>query len=128
MVSVLVVDDDELIRSLLREVLTKEGYKVEIIESGVMAIKKVLKQTVDVLILDIYMGGMSGIEVIPIIKQVNPHLPIIAITGDTSPETERKVRAEGIFYYFLKPFDLEEIKKVVRSALPGKVFKEERRL
>lgn len=44
MVSVLVVDDDKLIRSLLRELLTKKGYKVETIESGVMAIKKVLKQ------------------------------------------------------------------------------------
>jgi len=117
MFSVLVTDDDEYIRGLLREALTKEGYEVETVESGAIAIKKVLKQTVNVLILDIYMAGMCGIDVIPLIKKARPHLPIIVITGDTSVETERKVRAQGVFYYFVKPFDLEEMKKVVKSAL-----------
>jgi two-component system response regulator HydG len=64
-----------------------------------MAIKKILKQTVDVLILDIHMTGMSEIEVVPVIKNVRPDLPIITITGHTSVETEGKVRAQGIFYY-----------------------------
>jgi len=125
MFSILVVDDDEFIRRLLRETLTDEGYKVETVESGVMAVKKVMKQTIDVLILDIHMTGINGIEVISIIKRINPHLPIITITGDTSLAIEIKVRKESIFYHFIKPFNLEEIKKVVKSALIGKSFKKE---
>lgn len=121
---ILIADDDESIRGLLREVLAEEGYKVKTVESGIMAIKKSLKQTVDVLILDIHMAGMSGIGVIPILKKARPYLPIITITGDTSVETERKVRAEGIFYYFVKPFDLEEMKKAVKSALSKKTLRE----
>jgi len=121
MFSVLVADDDQLIRRLLQEALVREGYEVKTAESGVMAIKKVLKQNVDALILDIHIAGMTGIEVIPIIKKVNPYLPIITITGDTSLEIERKVRTEGIFYYFVKPFDLEKMKRVVKSALSYKV-------
>lgn len=123
--SVLVADDDESIRGLLREELVKEGYEVETVESGAMAIKKILKKTVDVLILDIHMAGISGIDAIPLIKMARPYLPIITITGDTSVETARKVRAQGIFYYFVKPFDLEEMKKVVKTALSEEASKGE---
>lgn len=122
MPSILIADDDQFIRGFLREVLTKEGYWVETVESGAMAIKKILKQTVDVLILDVHMTGMSGIDVIPIIKRVRPYLPIITITGDTSVETEGKVQAEGVFYYFVKPFDLEEMNKAVKSAVSKKTL------
>jgi len=61
-------------------------------------------------------------------KRIQPHLPIITITGDASLETEKKARAEDIFYYFVKSFDLEEMKKVVKSALSKKTLRQKRTL
>jgi len=87
------------------------------VESGTAAIRKVLKETVHVLILDIYMAGIDGLETISLLKRLNPNLPIIVITGNTSLGTEKKARTAGIFYYFTKPFDMEEMKKVVKSAI-----------
>jgi len=66
------------------------------------------------------MAGMSGLETIPLIKKVHPNLPIIVITADTSAQTERKIRAQGIFYYFVKPFNMEEMGQVVKSVLKEK--------
>jgi len=61
-------------------------------------------------------------------KRIQPHLPIITITADASLETEKKVRPEDIFYYFVKSFDLEEMKKVVKSALSKKTLPQKRTL
>lgn len=116
MSSILVADDDEFIRKLLREELTRENYQVETVESGSAAVRKILRQSFDVLILDIHMAGISGLETIPMIKKIRPNLPIIVITGNRSGEMEKKVRAEGILYYFVKPFDIKEMKEVVKAA------------
>jgi len=110
--TILVADDDKFFRDRL-----EEGYSVQTVESGVAAIRKILKEKFYALILDIYMEGMGGFETISILKKIDPHLPIIVITGNDSLETERKIRTKGIFYYFVKPFDMKEMKEVVKLAL-----------
>jgi len=115
--TILVADDDKFFRDRLRKVLQEEGYSVQTVESGVAAIRKILKEKFYALILDIYMEGMGGFETISILKKIDPHLPIIVITGNDSLETERKIRTKGIFYYFVKPFDMKEMKEVVKLAL-----------
>ena len=115
--SILVADDDKFFRDHLRNVLQKEGYKIQTVESGTEAIRKILQESIDVLILDIYMAGMDGFETISLIERINPHLPIIVITGNSCLDVERKARAEGIFYFFTKPFDINQMKRVVKSAI-----------
>lgn len=115
--NILVADDDKFFRDLLRGVLQKEGYSVQTVESGVSAIRKILKEKFQVLILDIYMAGIDGFETISILKRIDSHLPIIVITGNNSLQVEKKIRTKGIFYYLVKPFDMKEMKEVVKLAL-----------
>jgi len=117
MTSILVVDDDQFMRKLLREELTQEGYDIQTVEAGSIAIRKILTQNFQAIILDIHMAGISGQETIPIIKRVHPDLPIIVITGDDSSEMEKKIRSEGVFHYFTKPFPMEKMKELIRAAL-----------
>jgi len=117
MAQILIADDDKFIRDYLGGALRRESYNIRVVESGSAATKMVLKKKFDVLILDIHMAGISGLETIPLIKKIRPDLPIIVITGNTSEEMERKVRTQGIFYYFIKPFEIEEMKQVIKSAL-----------
>lgn len=127
MASILVVDDDQFMRKLLREELIKEGYDIQTVEAGSVAIKKIMAQNFDVLILDIHMAGITGQETISVVKKIRSHLPIIVITGDESSEMERKIRAQGVFYYFVKPFNMKKMKEVIKAAL-RKVKPEKRKL
>jgi len=120
MSSILIADDDEYIGKLLGKMLRKEGYEVETVESGDEAIKEVSRKRFDTLLLDIYMEGINGIDAIPLIRKIDSKIPIIIITADHSLATERRTRMEDIFYYMVKPFDFEELKKVVESALSRK--------
>lgn len=117
MTSILVADDDQFMRKLLREELIKEGYDTQTVEAGNVAVKRMLVENFDVLILDIHMAGITGQETISIVKRIHPGLPIIVITGDESSEMEKKMRAQGVFYYFVKPFKMEKMKEVIRAAL-----------
>ena len=127
MASILVVDDDQFMRKLLRQELIKEGYDIQTVEAGSVAIKKIMVQNFDVLILDIHMAGITGQETISVVKKICSHLPIIVITGDESSEMERKIRAQGVFYYFVKPFNMKKMKEVIKAAL-RKVKPEKRKL
>lgn len=120
MSSILIADDDEYIGKLLEKILVKEGYEVEAVESGDEAIKEISRKHFDVLLLDICMKGINGINAIPLIKKIDSRIRIIIITADHSVSTEQRTRKEDIFHYLLKPFEFEELKKVIESALSRK--------
>jgi len=111
---VLIGDDDMFMRSFLRKVLEEESCEVEIVESGSEVIRRILRQKFDLLFLDIYMGGMDGIEAIPLIKEMDPQLPIVVITGDSSLQIKNKVQNLGVFGYLVKPLNLLEVKNMLR--------------
>lgn len=117
MAYILVVDDDQFMRKLLREELIKEGHNIQTVEAGSIAIKRMLVENFDVLILDIHMAGITGQETISVVKRIRPHLPIIVITGDESSEMEGKIQAQGVFYYFVKPFNMKKMKEIIKAAL-----------
>jgi len=115
--SILIVDDDIYFTKLLGKMLIRQGYKVETVLSADEAIKEISKKSYDILLLDIHMEGKDGIEAIPLIKKINPRIPIIIITADHSPFIEKRARREEIFYYLLKPFEFKELKEAIQSAL-----------
>lgn len=113
---ILVVDDEEVMRSLLCDVLGEVGYKVVAVSSGEEAIEKIQQDQFSIAITDLKMPGMDGIEMLKKVKAINSDLCVIMITAYPSVESVIEVMREGAYDYIVKPFNVEEIKLVIRRA------------
>ncbi|MEW6688934.1 MAG: sigma-54 dependent transcriptional regulator [Pseudomonadota bacterium] len=114
---VLVVDDEEIVlRSCLRA-LADTGHAVETAQSGAEALAKAGAARYDVMLLDIMMPGLDGIEVLRRVKETHPDLEVVMITGLAQIETAVKAIKLGAFDYLPKPFEPEELKLAVERAL-----------
>ncbi|MGE5279525.1 MAG: response regulator [Deltaproteobacteria bacterium] len=114
---ILVIDDEEVIRDLLAQTLTRRGYHVEPAEDGPAALKKVSSGFFNLLITDLKLPGMNGIEVLKQIKKVNPYIEVIIITGYPTIETAVEAIKVGAFDFLCKPFDIAEIVAVIQRCL-----------
>ncbi len=114
---ILITDDEKSIRNILRDILEYESYGVLEAESGKEALKKIGKETVDLVILDIKMKGMDGIETLEKIKQMNPGLPVIMISGHGTIKIAVDAAKKGAFDFLEKPPDLNRLLITVRNAL-----------
>jgi two-component system response regulator PilR (NtrC family) len=114
---ILVVDDEESMRQLLEIALGKEGYHLTLAESGKKAIQLFDKSSYDLVISDIKMDDMSGVEVLRHIKETDPPVPVIMVTAYASAETAVEALRLGAYDYLTKPFKLEELKANIRNAL-----------
>ena len=117
MEKVLVVDDELSMREFLEIMLLNEGYSVVTAENGGEALKILEKEPVDLIITDIRMNGIDGLQVLKKSKEINPHTIVIMISAYASAETAVQAMKEGAYDYLPKPFKLKEIKKVIREAL-----------
>lgn len=116
--TILVVDDEKVIRELITEVLSDEGYPVHTAESGMEALELINQPNNYVLLFtDIMMPEMDGIELITAAREINPSLIPIVMTGYATLETARAAVKAGAYDYVLKPFSLSEIKLAVSNAL-----------
>ncbi len=116
MASVLVVDDERSMRDFLKILLEKEGHKVATAVNGERALEILESQPVEVVVSDIRMPGISGIELLETIKSDFPDLPVIMITAFASPDDAVLAMKNGAFDYISKPFNVDEIKSVIESA------------
>ncbi len=116
MASVLIVDDERSMRDFLKILLEKEGHEVTTASSGASALDALDKHTVDVIVSDIRMPGMTGIELLETVKEHSPEMPIILITAFASPDDAVLAMKNGAFDYISKPFNVDEIKSVIESA------------
>jgi len=114
---ILVVDDEESMRQLLEIALGKEGYRLTLAESGRKATEIFDKSSYDLVISDIKMPDMSGVEVLRHVKETDPSVPVIMITAYASAETAVEALRLGAYDYLTKPFKLEELKANIRNAL-----------
>ncbi len=115
---ILVVDDEEIvIRSCLRILGGDGDCAVEAVQNGQEALGKIDEGQYDVLILDIMMPGMNGMEVLRRVKETNPDIDVIMVTGLSQIETAVRSMKLGAFDYLPKPFDPDELKRVVQRAL-----------
>jgi two-component system response regulator AtoC len=113
---VLVVDDDDVTRTLLREVLQKEGYYVQLAESGESAIQLLRQRCYPVIISDVRMAEVGGISVLRESKKLHPHSAVILMTGFGSMEGTIQAIQEGAFDYVSKPFRINDLKEVIDRA------------
>jgi DNA-binding NtrC family response regulator len=114
---VLVVDGDKNSLEVTHALLLKEGYRVEKACRLREAFQFLQREKMDVLIIDVEMPEMKSYEAIPLIKGMDPNLPIIMTAEENSPELESQVRHHGVFYYHLKSFGFEELKLAVENAI-----------
>lgn len=114
---ILVVDDDRVIREGLQRILKAEGYVVEALSGGRQAVDRLEEADFDLIITDLKMPGMSGLEVLQAIKSEHPDLPVILITGYAAIDNAVEVMKSGAADYLAKPFANEEIVHKVRKAL-----------
>ncbi len=114
---ILVIDDEPSNREALSLLLNGAGYRVQSAESGEEALA-ILKQTpFEVVITDLFLPGVSGIDILKKIKVDSPYTNVILITGQASAETAVEAMKEGAFDYITKPFNFEELKVQVSKAL-----------
>ena len=115
---ILVVDDEESIRDLCARVLTRAGYAVRTVPSGEDAVSTLAEATFDLLISDIRMPGMSGLEVLERAKTAYPHIRVVLITGFGTPQILTRGQPPGADRILTKPFSPAELLAAVWENLP----------
>lgn len=119
--SILVIDDNPQIRQLLSEYLTDKGFSVAIAETGMAGINQYAESEPDLIITDIVMPDMEGVELVKMIRERNQEIPIIVMSGggsSCSPETYLKyARKFGASEQLAKPFELDVLLSLIRKYL-----------
>lgn len=127
-IQILVVDDDEPIRKLTRIVLEKAGYEVDGMETVAAARQKLIEKKYDIIMTDIVMPGISGMELLKTAHETSPDIPVILMTGFPSVETASEaIRTGSTIDYLIKPFTTAEILRTVGRAATLKTIRDENR-
>ncbi len=127
MALILVVDDEPGIREMLRAALAADGHRVDTAGSGEEALSVVGEQGYDLLLTDLAMPGIDGVELLRRVRRVAPDLPSIVITAYGSKETAIEAMRHGAVNYLEKPFNIEEMRLHVRRALRHRELRDENR-
>ncbi len=114
---ILVVDDEEAQRELLSTILSSEGYQVETAAGGEQAVAKVGERAFHLVLLDLRMGGMGGVEALRQIKRLSPQTQVLMLTAFASVESAVEAMRAGALNYLSKPVDIEELKVLVEKTL-----------
>jgi two-component system cell cycle response regulator DivK len=116
---ILLVDDTRLNRELAKDLLEMEGYQVSEAVCGEECIEKARQNKPDIILLDIELPDMSGLEVIKVIKK-DPeikHIPVVALTGHDQPEEQKNFLVAGFAGFISKPFDIQAFPQMVAKFL-----------
>lgn len=122
---ILVVDDERSMREMLSILLEREGYEAVEARNGQEALQLFEASLFDLVISDIQMPGINGIELLSRIKQLSPDVPVLMITAFATAEQAVDAIKLGAFHYFTKPFNNDEIRALVRNALEKRALKQE---
>jgi DNA-binding NtrC family response regulator len=114
---ILVVDDELFVRELLLEFLSSEGYEVSLADSGEKAVKLMQSEPADVVLVDLKMPGIDGIETLRQIKNTAPNTLSIVMTGYPTIDSSIEALRCGAYDYVVKPFKLNDLKSSIERAL-----------
>jgi len=115
--NILVVDDQLGVRRLLFEAFQEEGYQVDMAGSGLEAVERVKQGMPDLILMGMKMPGMNGLEALREIKALNPEAVVIMMTAYGELEIVTEARSLGVKEYITKPFDINELRGLVRKVL-----------
>ena len=117
--SVLVVDDSGLARRLMRQMLEEMGHKVEEATDGATALERYFLHRHDLVLLDMVMTGMYGLDVLTKMRELNPEVRVIVTTADIQTSTREQARGAGAAAFVNKPVNRKEFAGVVDTVLKG---------
>ena len=117
MAKILIVDDESSIRRVFRDILEHEKYTVDEAADGMDALAKIEKTKYDVIIMDIKMPKMDGLETLSKIQNISADVPVIMISGHADIETAVQAVKMGAFDFISKPLDLQRILITIRNAM-----------
>jgi two-component system response regulator AtoC len=127
--SILIVDDDEVMQQTLSDVLKKRGYEIFLVGSGNGALSVIKKNVIDLVLLDMRLPDVDGIEVLKKIKELDTEILVIMMTAYSDVQTAVSSMKSGAYHYINKPFELEELKLLIEKGLETKsLINEVRRL
>jgi DNA-binding NtrC family response regulator len=127
--SILIVDDDEIMQQTLADVLKKKGYEIFSVGSGNGALSIIKKNIIDLVLLDMRLPDVDGIEVLKKIKELDTEILVIMMTAYSDVQTAVSSMKSGAYHYINKPFELEELKLLIEKGLETKsLINEVRRL
>jgi len=114
---ILVIDDEKRIRDVINRMLTQEGFEVAVAETGEAGMKMIEEKNFDIILLDLMMPGISGLEVLPYLKTNHPYSVVIVITGYATLEHSIEAMKKGAFDFIPKPFDPQDLHIVIVKAI-----------
>ena len=117
MSSILVIDDEEIMREILETLLTREGYQVRLAANAIEGLELARSMPFDAAIVDVMLPGMDGVTALDEIKKIDDDLPVLMITAFASVENAIAAMKRGAYDYISKPFKNEEVLNVLRNAL-----------
>jgi DNA-binding NtrC family response regulator len=117
MAKVLVIDDEQGIRNLLDTLLRRKGYTVVLADGGRKGLELFRREHPDIVVLDLKMPELGGVAVLQQIRGLNPHIPVIVLTGAGTPETEQHVYALGASEFIEKEFSLHLLGDALKRLL-----------
>ena len=123
--AVLIVDDESTIIDSLEGILSDDGFEVMHAYNGYEALKKIETESPDIVLLDIWMPGMDGIDTLKEIKKISPNLPVVMITGHGSIESAVDATKSGAFDFLEKPLSIDKIMVAINNALNFRKLEEE---
>jgi len=113
---VLVIDDESIVCKNLKRVLDKPGFKVEVFEDPILALKRFDQEEFDIVVTDVVMGDVDGIQVLDHVRERSSKTKVIIMTAFAYMNLARKAMERGAFDFIAKPFQAEEIRTIVANA------------
>ena len=117
--TVLVVDDSGLARRRVRSILEPAGYEVVEVEDGMSALERYFVAKPDLVLLDLVMKGMSGLDVLTKLREMDPAARVIVVSADVQTSSHEMVEQAGAAGFLMKPIDSDEVLAMVQSTLEG---------
>ena len=126
-VQILVIDDEQIMRDGCSRILSKDGWSVITTENGKLGLEEIKghPENIDVILLDLMMPGMSGMEVLDQVRAIDPNLLVIVITGYATVESAVEAMKKGAYDFIPKPFTPDQLRIVVRRALERRTLQKE---
>jgi DNA-binding response OmpR family regulator len=125
---IMVVDDEEMVRDSLKEILRLEGYDVQAVENGELALNAIQRENYDLILLDLKMSGLDGIDILKAITRIAPETKVILLTGHGSLESAIDALRVGAHDYLLKPASSSDILSSVARGLAKRAEQQHRRM
>ncbi len=114
---ILIIEDDDEMRSLLKDFFEEEGFEVDSVKNGSDAFRILVREFFDLVITDIRMPGLTGLDILPGIKKLQPEVSIIVITAFGSEEVHRRAIERGASAYIEKPLHFYELNALIQEIL-----------